>query len=499
MFRFFIPFNFHFRFIGSRLVAATIVLFFSSSRQLSDDAAYRVPAGDAAFITAITSHHFNFNGKETEYQATTGYLNIKDDEQKSLANIFYTAYTLDSNNIANRPITFVFNGGPGSAAIWLHMGGFSPVKAYTGKTGYTNNPNTWLGFSDLVFIDPVGTGYSQPAQGVAARKFYGYREDINSIGKFIKGYLAAHHRQASPKFLAGESYGAVRAVGLAAYLQDSLQIKLAGLTLISPALNYRLVSFRKGNDSPYSYYLPTYAVTAQYHHRLSAGLQSLTPQQLTAKATTFSNGVYARFLASGKTASAQIIDSLHYFTGLSKTLLQQLNGRVTDVQFTKALLSADNTVAGTFDSRATGQTGAGDPSETAVRGLFTKAFQQYVNQELGYENHISYRATTAVGNWNYGPEASGGYMDISTTLKQVLVKNPDLKINVTCGYYDLATPVGTTDHVINGLAINKQLRANIRINYYNAGHMIYLSDNANSRFRDDSEQFYQHTLQTTKS
>ncbi|MES2376641.1 MAG: alpha/beta hydrolase [Bacteroidota bacterium] len=478
-----------FRFSGSLLIAGAIVLLFSSLRRAPNHAAYRAPAGDAAFIFAAAQHHFKLDGKELAYQSSTGYLTIKDQKDQPLANIFYTAYNVTGNS-RNRPITFVFNGGPGSAAIWLHMGAFGPVRA--DKSGYNANPNSWLGFTDLVFIDPVGTGYSQAAEGVDARRFHGYREDIHSIAEFIKVYLATNHRESSPKFLAGESYGAVRAIGLTAYLQDSLQIKLAGLNLISPALNYRLVSFRKGNNKPYGYYLPTYAVAAQYHNRLAPELQKLTPEQLTAKVTAFSNSTYASFLNSNNPISPELIDSLNYFTGLSKTLLQQNNGRVTDSQFTKALLG--NEAIGTFDSRATGQAKAGDPSEAVIRGTFTKAFQKYIGTDLGYENHLPYLATTAMGDWNYGPEATDGYLDISATLKQVMLTNPALQVKISCGYYDLATPVATINYAISHLGLSKAARQSISVDYYHEGHMIYLGNEANARFKKEGEQFYQQTI-----
>jgi carboxypeptidase C (cathepsin A) len=488
MFRILQPLISRFSRLSIVFVAGTIVLLFSSSRWAPNHAAYRAAAGDAAFNLAIAQHHFKVDGKNLAYQSSTGYLTIKDQKDQPLANIFYTAYNI---NNPNRPVTFVFNGGPGSAAIWLHMGAFGPVRA--DKGGYKDNPNSWLGFTDLVFIDPVGTGYSQAAEGVDARRFHGYREDIHSIAQFIKDYLAANHREASPKFLAGESYGAIRAIGLTAYLQDSLQIKLAGLNLISPALNYRLVSFRKGNDKPFSYYLPTYALAAQYHHRLAPELQKLTPAQLTAKATAFSNGSYGRFLKSGRSMPSALTDTLSYLTGLSKTLLQQTNGRVTDNQFTKALVS--DKAIGTFDSRFAGQANSGDPSETAIRGVFTKSFQKYVGAELGYENHLPYLATTAMGHWNYGPEATDGYLDISATLKQVMLKNPDLRVKISTGYYDLATPVATINYTIDHLGLSTEAKQNISVDHYNEGHMIYLGKEANADFKKAGEQFYQQTLQ----
>jgi carboxypeptidase C (cathepsin A) len=489
MFRSLLPFVYRFRLINNLLIAGAAVLLFSSLRWAPNHAAYRAPAGDAAFTLAVSQHHFKLDGKELGYQSSTGYLTIKDQKDQPLANIFYTAYNV-SNNTPNRPITFVFNGGPGSAAIWLHMGAFGPVRA--DKDGYSDNPNSWLGFTDLVFIDPVGTGYSQAAEGIDARRFHGYREDIHSIAEFIRTYLAANHREASPKFLAGESYGAVRAIGLTAYLQDSLNIKLAGLNLISPALNYRLVSFRKGNDKPFSYYLPTYALAAQYHNRLAPELQALTPEQLTAKVTRFGNGAYTKFLKSGNSISAALIDSLNYLTGLSKIVLQQTNGRITDVLFTKTLLSSN--AMGTFDSRVLGQINSGDPSEKSIRDVFTKSFQKYVGVALGYENHLPYRATTAMGDWNYGPDAADGYLDISATLERVLATNPNLQVKVSCGLYDLATPVATTNYVLNNLKISKQLRQNISVDYYNEGHMIYLNNDANARFKKQGEQFYQKTI-----
>jgi carboxypeptidase C (cathepsin A) len=489
MFRLIQSFVYRFRLISTLFVAGATVLLFSSLRWVPNHAAYRAPAGDAAFTLAIGQHHFKLDGKDLAYQSSTGYLTIKDPKEQSLANIFYTAYTV--NSAVNRPITFVFNGGPGSAAIWLHMGAFGPVRA--DKNGYSDNPNSWLGFTDLVFIDPVGTGYSQAAEGVDARRFHGYREDIHSIAEFIKVYLATSHREASPKFLAGESYGAVRAIGLTAYLQDSLQIKLAGLNLISPALNYRLINFRNGNDKPFSYYLPTYALAAQYHQRLAPELQKLSPEELITKVTRFSNGTYANFLKSGQSISLELTDTLSYFTGLSKTLLQQTNGRVTDSQFTKGILH--NEVTGTFDSRAVGTVNSGDPSETAIRGVFTQSFQKYVSTALGYENHLPYLATTAMGDWNYGPDAADGYLDISTTLKQVMLKNPALQVKVSSGYYDLATPVATINYTINHLGLSKKTKQNISVDYYHEGHMIYLGNEANASFKKAGEQFYKQTLQ----
>ncbi|GAB3920754.1 S10 family peptidase [Mucilaginibacter myungsuensis] len=475
------------QFFGSLFLAGLVALLFGSASRLASDKAFRL---------SVTRHHISIDGRDVEYLAKTGYLTVKDKADQPFAHIYYTAYTADSIRNPNRPITFVFNGGPGSASIWLHMGAFGPVRV-DGKNGLRNNPHTWLGFTDLVFIDPVGTGYSKPAEGIEAKRFFGYKADVQIIAAFIKLYLDEHHRQASPKFIAGESYGALRAVGLADYLKDSLQVKLAGLTLISPALDYKLISFRKGNDLPFAYYLPSYALTAHYHQRLSPKLQKLSAAQLQTRAEAFSKGVYAEFIRSGSTATADIIDSLHYFTGLDKALLTTLNGRITDGQFTSALLSADGRKIGTFDSRAIGNDLNIDPSETAIRGTFTKAFGDYVRSGLKYENSQPYLATAAVGNWNYGPDVTKGYLDVSATLEKVIRNQPELQVKVVVGDYDLATPSATTAKVIGGLKLDASQRERVSVDRYPAGHMIYLNDQANAGFAANGKVFYKKASKTS--
>ena len=484
-------------FIALFSIAAFVLL--SATISLNNNLSYRVKAGNAAFSLAVGRHVLHQNGQDIAYRSATGYIAINDRQHKPLANIFYTSYDVEQSNTTNPTVTFVFNGGPGSASIWLHMGAFGPVRVNTTQGGYSDNPYSWLGFTDLVFIDPVGTGYSKPADGVDIRKFYDYSQDISSIAEFIKVYLSQRHRSESPKFIAGESYGAVRAVGLAAYLQDSLQIKLAGLTLISPVLNYKLVSFRPGNDEPYAYYLPTYALAAQYHQRLAPEVQELSTEKLTQRVTAFSNGTYAKFLKDGGPASETIIDSLSYYTGSSRELLGKLNGRIADKQFTKTLLATSKRVTGTFDSRVVGEDVTSDPSETAIRGAFTRSYDQYVRNDLGYQNNLPYLATTAVGSWNYGPHTINGYLDVSKLLEQLIIKDPDLKVKVAAGYYDLATPVATINKVISNLKLSTQQKQNISVDHYKAGHMIYLSDEANARFKINGEQFYKQTLSVSRS
>jgi carboxypeptidase C (cathepsin A) len=492
-----ISFTINIRPVAKILVAATFTLLFSSWGKITDRHSLRYTAGAAAFRLATSRHVITLHGKHLSYQATAGYQPLNDAAGKPLANIFYTAYTLPTADHQKRPITFFFNGGPGSASIWLHIGAFGPVRVNEhGTTG--DNPDSWLAFTDMVFIDPVGTGYSRAADGVDDRRFYGYGEDIASIAGFIKQYVAAHQLEDSPKFLAGESYGAIRAIGLADELEQNSAIKLAGITLISPALNYQLISFKPGNESAYSYYLPTYALAAQYHGRLSPALLKLSPEELIIRVTGFAQGSYQQFLNLGDAAPAAltrlVMDSLGYYTGLSPQYLRSLNGRITDDQFTSGLLRDSKITIGTFDSRLEDTTQNSDPSITAIRRLFIKAFNQYVSHDLNYQNKLPYMATAATAGWNYGPDANNSYMDATATLKKVMSRNHDLKISVAEGYYDLATPVGSTGYVLHHLELNRQLLNHITVNYYRAGHMIYTSDAANARFGKDSELFYSNTL-----
>ncbi|TWR25153.1 peptidase S10 [Mucilaginibacter pallidiroseus] len=490
-------FTINIRFVAIAFVTAVVAVLFGSWAKVADKNTLLVRAGYAAFTQVTTSHSITLDNKNINYNATTGYLPIKYKADNVTANIFYTAYTLKDNTAANRPITFLFNGGPGSASIWLHMGAFGPVRVdERGSIG--NNSASWLGFTDLVFIDPVGTGYSRPADGVEAKLFFNYEDDIASIAAFIKDYLSKNNRQQSPKFLAGESYGGLRAIGLAQQLINKKHIKVSGITLISPAINYQLISFKPGNETAYAYYLPTFAVTARYHGRLPSDLESITPAQLIDKATCFAQGSYQKFLSQGDDVTTEfrskIIDSLSYFTGLSKATVDSLNGRITDRQFTKLLLNGTGNVTGTFDGRVTGETENADPSIAQVKNRYTHAFNKYVKQQLKYTNNLPYLATNATGGWNYGPQANNSYADASVALKSLIQNNPAFQVNIVGGYYDLATPIGSTKYVINHLGLSKQLRKNITQSYYEAGHMIYTSASVNVAFKENSQAFYQRAL-----
>ncbi len=438
------------------------------------------------FKATVVSHHpITINNNAYNYTATAGHLPIKNSYNKHLANIFYTAYTLSGKT--NRPVTFVFNGGPGSASIWLHMGSLAPVRVQSGVADYSSNTQTWLPFTDLVFIDPVGTGYSRAAEGVDEKQFYGFNEDVDVIARFVSSYLQGNQHRPNATYLAGESYGGARAVGLADKLQSEYNINVAGLTLISPALNYETVTFKAGNDSAYPLYLPTYALVSQFHQQLAPELQALAPHVLATRVKAFADGQYLNLLKGNTSNFNNVIDTLSYYTGISKKWLKQHGARITDHQFTRLVLNEDGNRTGIFDARIAGIDKKGDPSEATLRGTFPKALAKYFETELGFKSELTYRATITVSDWNFGSSEAGYYLNVIPKLKQLVKENAALKVHVVGGYYDLATPVETIKNAV--AEINS---TQVTSNYYYAGHMIYTDNKVNAQFYADSKAFYEN-------
>jgi carboxypeptidase C (cathepsin A) len=323
------------------------------------------------------------------------------------------------------------------------------------------------------------------------------------VGDFIRLYVTQNQRWGSPKFIAGESYGTTRAAGLAGYLQTRYDMYLNGITLISSVLNFELIDFSHGNEMPYIFFLPTYATTARYHHKLSKDLEDLTPEQLTRKAESFAGGAYASFLLLGDKASSEltdrIVDSLHYYTGLSTTYIRQTRERVTAFRFFKELLRDEGKIIGRYDSRFTGEDidDAGerspyDASDANISGLFVGAFNEYIRKDLNFREDIPYVASGSVRPWHY-PENQ--YLDVSETLRSAMTTNPFLHVNVVCGYYDLATPVYNAEYMVDHMGLRPDKRKNIILNYYEAGHMVYVSKATDAKFLQDEKKFYESALQ----
>ena len=478
----------------------------------------------------VTDHTITLpGGRVLRYKATAGYLTLRDTSEpkgddkgkdapdplkgKPKAQVFFVAYTLDpAPDPATRPVTFSFNGGPGSSSVWLHMGALGPRRAQLTDQGeappppykIVDNESTWLDLTDLVFIDPVSTGYSRAATGEGSGQFHGYKEDIASVGEFIRLYLGHNARWASPKFIVGESYGTTRAAGLSDYLQETHGIYLNGIALVSSVLDFQAISFDPGNNLPYSLFLPTYTAAAWYHKRLPADLQSQPLADVLKGAEQFANNEYLLALAHGDAVPpeerAKVADGLARFTGLPATQWAQQDLRETDTRFFLDLLKDKNRSIGRYDSRYTGiryhpgtQDEDFDPSYEAVYGPFTSAFNDYVRRELKYESDLPYNILTNVDPWNFS-NVQNSYLDVAENLRQAMSRHPYLKVWVCCGYYDLATPYFAARHVVEQMNLDPAIRNNIALTYYNAGHMIYVQKESREKFRQDFEGFLNGAL-----
>lgn len=463
------------------------------------------PADDAP---TVTEHQTTLAGKTIKYTASAGTVTLKDDTDKPRAKMFHIAYTVPAEK--NRPITFVFNGGPGAAAIWLHLGTAGPMRVKLKDDGNVlpppyvleANPYNWLDLTDLVFIDPVGTGYSR-AEPDKQKEFSSVQGDVSSVAEFIRLYLTKNNRWSSAKFIAGESYGTTRAAGLSEYLHDRFGIDLNGVILISTVLNFQTLSFNDGNDAAYPLFLPTYAATAWYHKK-TAQDPPVPLEKFIAQAQDFAMGEYASALMKGSSLSdderAKIEDRLVLFTGLSKDFVRKANLRITPFRFEKALLGDQNKIIGRMDGRITahdidplGSTPAFDPSLDGYTGLFSGAFNQFIRETLGYENEQTYEfLSPRVGPWDW--QTPNSYLNVAGSLRDCMMKLPDMKVFVAQGYYDFATPFTASDVTINQLPLGKQLLSNITRTYYEGGHMMYLNQPSLKKLKDDLAVFYHAAL-----
>lgn len=455
-----------------------------------------------------TDHSIKIDGKVIPYKATAGNLIVKSDDGKIKANIFYVYYEKsDTQDKAKRPITFCFNGGPGSSSVWLHLGTFGPRRVDFDENGYANPPYylvdneySLLDKTDLVFIDPVSTGYSRAYPGEDVKQFHGVEEDIKSIAHFIRLFVTKNSRWESPKYLAGESYGTTRAAGLAGNLHDDHYIYCNGVILVSSILNFQTINdHQNGNDLPYVLYLPTYTKTAAYYHKLAPELEKNMDKTIK-DVQEFALNEYALALMQGDSidekSRIKIIEKLSYYTGLSKDFIDRSNLRVNNLHFSKELLRNERRTIGRFDSRykgidshSCGETFEYDPSAAAIFGAFTAAFNDYIRSELKYETDEEYKILTSVQPWNYN-KATNQYLNVGENLREVMTKNPALKVFVGSGYYDLATPYFATDYTFNHLNLDPSLRSHITKKYYDGGHMMYVQKASLIKLKEDLADFY---------
>jgi carboxypeptidase C (cathepsin A) len=458
----------------------------------------------------VTRHEIRAAGRILRYTATTGMMPIKNREGETEARMFFMAYTLDDGgNRTRRPLTFAFNGGPGSASVWLHLGAIGPKRVRMNPDGtmpappyeLVDNDLTWLTGSDLVFIDPVGTGYSRAARPELAQRFFGLTGDIESVGEFIRMYLTRYERWTSPLFLAGESYGTTRASALSEYLIQR-GIAFNGIVLISTIMNFETTNFAAGNDLPYALYLPSYAATAWFHKKLPSDLQSKTVQQVVAEVEQWAANDYLVGLQKGDLLTQQerqdLINKLARYTGLESRFIDNANLRVSLNLFRKELLRNERRSIGRLDARFKGydanvatDSPDFDASETAIRPPYTSTFNNYVRSELGYKSDLEYYILGGgiTSPWNWG--TNNTYVDTSVALRTALARNPYLKVFVAMGYYDMATPYFAAHYTLHHISLDPTLLRNISTGYYEAGHMMYIDEKSLTKLRADVEKFMQ--------
>ncbi len=437
----------------------------------------------------VTNHEIRLNGKALAYKASTGMMPIKNSIGEAEAGLFFVAYTVEGT--PNRPLCIAFNGGPGAGSLWLHLGAIGPRRIRMNDDGsmppppfkMEDNQGTWLDKCDLVFVDPVGTGFSRATRIETARKFNGFTGDIDSVGEFIRLYLARNNRFSSPIFLAGESYGTTRAAGLSGALA-ARGITLNGVILISSILNFQTARFTKGNDLPFPLFLPTYTATAWYHKKIDPIYQKDLKSTLV-EVRKFAEGEYASALMKGDRltqAEREVIATkLAKFTGLSQSFLLRNDLRIEIQRFTKELRRSDGLTVGRLDSRLTGTDGdAGavspefDPSNAAILGPYTHAMNQYAREDLQYKTDSTYFALGGgILQWDYS-SAQNQFADTSNALRIAFDRNPYMKVFVANGYYDLATPFFATEYTFSHMGLAAKHHQNITMKEYEAGHMMYI-------------------------
>jgi carboxypeptidase C (cathepsin A) len=453
-------------------------------------------------VTAVSQHEIKINGKTLKYTVTCGTVVLKEEQDKDgealevkpRASMFFIAYTANGvRDAAKRPVTFSFNGGPGSSSVWLHLGVLGPKRVKLDDEGNASAPPyslvdnefSLLDKTDLVFIDPIGTGYSRMVSGEKVKEFHDYQRDLESVGEFIRLYTSRNKRWASPKYIAGESYGTTRACGLTGLLQEKHGMYMNGLLLISCALDFQTLRFDHGNDLPPVLFLPTYTATAWHHKALAPAEQKRKLVDLLKEVESFAAGDYSAALFKGASLTTKeresIVEKLVRYTGLSREYIESTNLRIQIHRFCKELLRPHGVTVGRLDSRfknadrdSAGEMYEFDPSHANLMGAFSGAFNDYVRSELKFENDLPYNTLSGLYmSWGWNQFANK-YANVSETLRKAMRMNPHLKVYVASGYFDLATPHFATDYTFNHLNLDATRAKDITTHYYDAGHMMYI-------------------------
>jgi carboxypeptidase C (cathepsin A) len=468
------------------------------------------PASPVDEIPVVTKHEIKVGGKTLKYTATAGMMPIKNQSGETEAHIFFMAYTLDeTSHRAPRPLMFSFNGGPGSASVWLHLGALGPKRVKMLNDGMmppppyqlVENEQTWLDQTDLVFIDPVGTGYSRAARPELGAKFWSLNGDLDSVGEFIRMYLTRYERWSSPLFIVGESYGTTRASGLSAMLLNR-GIACNGILLISTVMNFQTLLFAPGNDLAYLLIAPSYTATAWYHKKLPPDLQRQDLKKVLEEAEQWVATEYTVALGKGDrltSAERQVVaEKFSRYTGLDKRYIEQCDLRVDLPHFQKELLRDQKRSVGRLDSRFKGidelpvsETPDSDQSMNAIIPPYTATFNHYVRDELGFKSDLTYYILGGgIGRWDFG--ANNSYADTSELLRSAFARNPYMEVFVAEGYYDMATPYFAAEYTLNHMRLDPSVRGNVTIKRYEAGHMMYIDTKSLAQLKQDVAAFIQH-------
>jgi len=462
---------------------------------------------------SVTTHTMTLNGAPLSYTATAAQIPIRNEAGEVECRMFYVAYTKDGVDPDTRPVTFAFNGGPGSATLYLHMGALGPKRAPMNDDGslpappyvVVDNEATWLDFTDVVCIDAPGTGYSRLTRPDLNTKYYGVTEDIAAFTSFVRGWLKEHKRWRSPIFLAGESYGGIRGSGLSNSLFDA-GVAVSGFISISGTSSYLTISSMRGNDATYIGFLPSMAACAWYHNKISH-TKYKTVDELVKEAKQWTDTVYGPALQLGDSLpdaqKDQIATKLSSYLGISKKYCLGSNLKVSTFAFFRELLRDDSLTIGRYDGRLVGknesregQGGGGDPSDEAVTPPFITTVNDYLERDLALKTDMNYLPRGSVNPWK---TQQGSYSETSSDLSRLLLRNPNFRVLYCCGYYDLACPLNATHFTVNHMGLDADTRSHISFAYYPAGHMMYIEKASRKKLHDDAAAFVTATLGKSSS
>jgi carboxypeptidase C (cathepsin A) len=479
------------------------------------DAAAAAPAPIPKEESSVTEHSIRIGGQTVPYKATASTMLLKNEKGEPTALLYSTAYTrTDVKDLSQRPLAFLYNGGPGAASVWVHMGAYGPRRVGSVDVGgivappykIVDNNESLLDRADLVFIDPVGTGFSHAVGKAQDKDFWGVDQDMKSLAQFIQLYVTRNNRWNSPKFLIGESYGTFRSAALGNYLQSHENIYLNGIVLMSCVLDVGTISFNPGDDMTYVFYVPSYAASAWYQKALKERPSNF--DAFLTEARHFALTEYAAALMKGDKISeaekAEVAAKLSRFIGINEDYLKKANLRVTLAQFMKELQRSTGTTTGRFDARYSGPTydmlgeyAEYDPQDALTTGAFVAALNSYMREELKFGQDKTYApgSDDAGNQWDWkhrGPGDNQGFpgsANVEGDLIQALLANPRLQVEVENGYYDLATPFFATEFTMDHLLLPEKLRDNIHLQYYGAGHMMYVRDEDRTKLKNNVASF----------